>query len=93
MLSERRKHQRHSINRIAKYRSDIGALPRDCMITDISNVGARLFLDGVEIPDQFHLVISGEEGIQHECRVVWRLGGEVGVTFVRSLRRERKPRD
>ena len=90
MLIERRKHQRYAINRIAKFRSDIGALPRDCMITDISSVGARLFLDGVEVPDQFHLAISGEEGIQHECRVVWRLGGEVGVTFVGTPRRERK---
>ena len=54
------------------------------MITDISKDGARLFADGVEVPDQFHLLISGEKGERKECRVVWRLGGEIGVTFVGS---------
>ena len=87
MLSERRQHKRYVINRIAKFQTDSGALPRDCMITDISQQGARLFADGVEVPDQFHLMISGgkdsiAKGSRRECRVVWRLGGEIGVTFV-----------
>ncbi len=82
MLNERRRHKRYTINRIAKFQTDTGALPRDCLITDISKQGARLFVDGVEIPDQFHLFISGENGGRRECRVVWRLGGEIGVTFV-----------
>jgi hypothetical protein len=82
MISDRRKHKRYTINRIAKFQTDSGALPRDCMITDISQDGARLFADGIEIPDQFQLLISGEKGDRRECRVVWRLGGEIGVTFV-----------
>jgi PilZ domain-containing protein len=82
MLDERRQHRRFTINRIAKYQTDATTLPRDCMITDISEHGARLFADGVEVPDQFHLLISGERGERKECRVVWRLGGEIGVTFV-----------
>jgi hypothetical protein len=88
MLDDRRKHRRTVINRIAKFRTDVGSLPRDCMITDISRLGARLFVDGVEVPDQFHLIIGGEQDEDRECRVVWRLGGEIGVTFVGSpLRR------
>jgi hypothetical protein len=51
------------------------------MITDISERGARLFIDGIEVPDQFYLLISGEKVTRQECRVVWRLGGEIGVTF------------
>jgi hypothetical protein len=82
MFSERRKHQRYTINRIAKFQIDANTLPRDCMITDISQQGARLFIDGVEIPDEFHLLISGEKGDRRVCRVVWRLGGEIGVAFV-----------
>jgi hypothetical protein len=82
MLNERRQHQRHKINRIAKFRTDANALPRDCMITDISKSGARLFADTVEIPDSFELFISGEKHDHRQCRVVWRLGGEIGVTFV-----------
>jgi hypothetical protein len=83
MLSERRKHRRYTINRIAKFQTDAGALPRDCMITDISKDGARLFTEAdIDVPDQFQLLISGEGGARRECRVVWRLGGEIGVTFV-----------
>jgi len=52
------------------------------MITDLSKTGARLFADGVEVPDQFHLLISVEKYSRRECQVVWRLGGEIGVNFV-----------
>jgi hypothetical protein len=87
MLNERRQHPRHAINRIAKYQSDTGSLPRDCMITDMSKTGARLFADGVEVPDQFDLLISGDKGVRRGCQVVWRLGGEIGVKFVGPERR------
>jgi hypothetical protein len=89
MIEERRRDRRFTINRVAKYQADSGALPRDCMITDISKQGARLFADGSEVPDQFLLLISGEgeNGSRRECRVVWRLGGEIGVTFVGPERR------
>jgi hypothetical protein len=90
MLDERRQHRRYAINRIAKFQTDAGALPRDCMITDISTQGARLFADAVEVPDQFHLLISGERGSRRECRVVWRLGGEIGVAFVGPERQKPK---
>ena len=82
MFGERRKHQRHIINRVAKYQTDSGALPRDCIITDISQGGARLLIAGPDVPDQFHLTISGEKLVREECSVVWRLGEEIGVTFV-----------
>jgi hypothetical protein len=82
MLSDRRRHRRVQINRTGKFQPDAYTLPRDCMITDLSQSGARLFAEGVEIPDQFHLLISGEKGLRRQCRVIWRLGGEIGVTFL-----------
>jgi hypothetical protein len=82
MFNERRKHRRYTINRVAKFQTDSGALPRDCMITDISQDGARLFADAIDVPDQFHLLISGESNTRRECQVVWRLGGEIGVSFI-----------
>ncbi|MGH6740475.1 MAG: PilZ domain-containing protein [Bradyrhizobium sp.] len=82
MVGERRRDRRYSINRIAKFRTDVGSLPRDCMITDISRLGARLFVDSADLPDQFRLIIAGDECEDRECRVVWRLGGEIGVTFI-----------
>lgn len=82
MLSDRRSHRRHTINRIGKYQADAYTLPRDCMITDISDLGARLFAEGVDVPDQFQLLISNDKkGLRRQCHVVWRLGGEIGVKF------------
>jgi hypothetical protein len=81
MFGDRRKHQRYIINRVAKWQLELGTLPRDCMISDISDRGARLFIEGVEAPDQFYLLIDGSHNRREECHVVWRLGGEVGVTF------------
>ena len=83
VLKDRRQTPRRVINRIAKFHAGAGALPRDCMVTDISEKGARLFSE-VEMPEQFTLSLSGEgNSIRHECRVVWRLGGELGVEFIR----------
>ncbi len=86
MLSERRRDRRTVISRAAKFQTETGALPRDCLITDISKNGARIFADGVEVPDQISLLISGIEKARRECRVVWRLGGELGVEFVGHAR-------
>jgi hypothetical protein len=82
MLIDRRRHPRQRINRLAKVQAETGGLPRDCLITDISAEGARLHVEGIDVPDQFLLWITGERDVRRECRVVWRLGHEVGVTFV-----------
>ena len=84
---ERRSVQRRVINRVAQYRCGLGALPRSCMVTDISTSGARLYSE-TDMPETFTLSVTGEDAdIQRECRVVWRLGGEVGVTFTDNARR------
>ena len=81
VVMERRGVQRRVINRMAQYHCGMGALPRTCMVTDISASGARLYSE-TEMPETFTLSVTGEDAdIRRECRVVWRLGGEVGVTF------------
>jgi hypothetical protein len=83
VLKDRRQSPRQVINRIAKFHAGGGSLPRDCMVTDISENGARLFSEA-DMPEQFTLSLSGEgTSIRRECRVVWRLGGELGVEFIR----------
>ena len=64
---------------LAKIRYSGSTLPRDCWVTDISDGGARLFVEGYELPDQFTLVLENVR--PRECRVVWRLGHEVGCEF------------
>ena len=87
MFAERRRLARRVINRTAQFRSELGSLPRDCMIVDISDGGARLFSEA-DVPATFTLSVSDEGGDTHrECRVVWRVGGEFGVEFTDRQRR------
>jgi hypothetical protein len=51
------------------------------LVMDISSGGARLFAQGVELPDTF-AVVFGDTGIRRVCRRVWCIGAEVGVEFV-----------
>src|ERR1700731_2025125 len=88
-VEERRRTRRREINRVAKIQFGSGTLPRDCLITDISDGGVRLHVEGFDVPDEFVLVLAGERrGAQDRCyRVVWRLGYEVGAEFVRVVGR------
>ena len=89
MFGERRAHQRLPINRVARIVADqLGTC--ECTITDISEGGARLFVSDVELPERFLLQIFADKSIREECKVMWRLGGEMGVQFVtKSLEKER----
>jgi hypothetical protein len=60
-----------------------GSLPRDCWISDISDGGVRLHAEGVDVPDAFTLLIA--RGQRRDCRVVWRLGHEIGAEFADML--------
>ena len=81
MFLERRKIARRVINRVARFASDDGSLPRSCMITDISDGGARLYSE-TDMPQKFTFQVSSDGGdSRRDCRVVWRLGCEVGVEF------------
>lgn len=87
--AERRRSQRRQMSRVAKIQFGTGALPRDCLITDISEGGVRLHVEGIDVPDDFILLLSGDEiGAKERIyRVVWRLGYEIGAKFVGHVRR------
>ncbi len=89
---DRRQTRRRLINRLAKIQFGSGSLPRDCLITDISTGGVRLHVEGFEVPDNFVLLLSGDD-LAKECnyRVVWRLGHEIGARFVGLVRRAGAP--
>lgn len=86
LLKERRKTPRRAINRVAQFYTGAGALPRSCLITDISDSGARLYCES-GMPDTFILSVfdAGSE-MRRDCRVVWRLGGELGIEFLGQRR-------
>jgi hypothetical protein len=79
---ERRKEPRRIINRVAHFHNEICPAPRACTVTNISDGGARLYSE-IDMPPTFTLSVSGEGvSLRRECRVIWRLGGELGVEFI-----------
>jgi len=56
-------------------------LPRDCVITDISDGGVKVVAEHLEPPPEFTLIFS--TGSPKQCRLVWQIGCEFGAEFVR----------
>ena len=84
---DRRRAKREIVNRLAKLQLATGSLPRDCLVTDMSEGGVRLHVEGLEVPDQFTLLLAGAESeARRDCHVVWRLGYEIGVKFLDKFR-------
>jgi PilZ domain len=85
MLTERRKSLRHSFNRYARIQAEMSGPSRDCLIVNLSDDGVRLHSEA-EFPDAFTLVIAEAARPRRSCRVVWRLGFEIGATFTDNER-------
>jgi hypothetical protein len=82
MPQERRASQRRAISRYAKVQVN-GALPRDCLVNNVSEGGLRLHVEGLDVPDDFTVLLDEGSGAKpRRCRVMWRLGYEVGVKFI-----------
>ncbi len=55
-------------------------MPRDCVITDISDGGVKVVAEHLDPPPEFTLIFS--TGNPRQCRLVWRIGCEFGAEFV-----------
>ena len=90
MHTLRRRSSRRRCYRAAKIQLRGGTWARDCLVIDISDVGVRLNAEGLDVPDEFVLLLS-TDGVVREstCKVVWRRGDEVGAKFVATARRPR----
>jgi len=62
---------------------------RDCLILGISDGGVRLYVVGFDVPDEFVLLLSGDDGIeeQNKFKVIWRHDREVGAELVNIVQR------
>lgn len=81
MIKDRRATQRYAVSGVAKIQGRANALPRDCLVTDVSDGGVRLLAEGIDVPDQFVLMFGRDGSVRRDCRVVWRLGHEIGAEF------------
>jgi hypothetical protein len=59
------------------------AQPRKCMLSDISDTGARLTGIQEDLPQEFLLLLSKDGSPRRRCRKVWRDGDRIGVEFIR----------
>ena len=81
MLKERRNSKRYNFNRYARIQVEMSGPSRDCLIVNMSEEGVRLHSEIMEMPNEFTLVIADAEHPRRSCRVVWRLGFEIGAKF------------
>ena len=80
MSANRRKSERRACRQMSKIQFGLGTLPRDCMITDVSDGGLRAFAENVEVPAEFMMILPS--GQRRQCRLAWRIGCEFGAQFV-----------
>ena len=80
-MTTNRRAERRRVLKTGSITYDLGA-GLECAIRNLSNTGALLEsrVDNV-IPNEFSLLIK-PEGIRRECRIVWRAGRRLGVTFI-----------
>ena len=80
---ERRRESRRPLYRAARIQLGNGALPRECVVIDISDSGVRLHVEGFDVPDEFVLLLSGHRVTQEsKYKVVWRFNQELGARFI-----------
>jgi len=79
MFVNQRRSERRPCNRVAKIRFGTN-LPRDCMITDVSDGGVRMIAEYPDIPTEFTIILS--TGEPRNCRLAWRIGYELGAQFI-----------
>ena len=80
MLANRRRSERRVCRSFAKIQFGTGGLPRDCMITDVSDGGVKIIAEYPEIPSEFTVIFSADR--PRACRLAWRIGHEFGAQFV-----------
>lgn len=81
-----RKDQRRSRRRPFRHRAKIvpvdGSETIPCLITDVSQTGARVRTDTAErLPQDFVLQLTESEGPRRFCHLVWRNDSQAGLRF------------
>jgi hypothetical protein len=74
---DRRTSTRHHLQQATSIAFDNGTTQRGCVISDISETGARIMVpNGPDLPEEFTVLIP------RRCRIARRMYGEVGVKFI-----------
>jgi PilZ domain len=83
MHTLRRGSPRRHHYRAAKIQLKDGALAHDCLVINLSKGGVRLNVEGLDIPDEFVLLLDSDGIVKKStCKVAWRFDDEIGAQFV-----------
>jgi hypothetical protein len=88
-IDEKRRNTRQRLGRLATIKLGAGLPPRYVLVTNVSEDGVRLLLNGVEVVDEFVLLFHGNGGPARDgtYKLVWRKGNDVGAKFVSDATR------
>ena len=81
MFQERRQSPRLAFNRYGRIQVDANSPTRDCLVVNISDDGVRLHCDIAETLGDFTLIVDDAKRPRRSCRVIWRIGLEIGAAF------------
>jgi hypothetical protein len=84
---ERRRIPRARLGRLATIKLGIGLEPRYVLVTNASEEGVRLQLNGIEPHDEFVLLFHGNGGPARDgtYKMIWRHGQDVGAKYVSDV--------
>jgi hypothetical protein len=78
-----RSHERTPVQRRVWLLDHLGRQRHWCVMSDISEGGARLELPpGTDPPQMFVLALTEDGSLRRTCEVRWRRDGAIGVRFV-----------
>jgi PilZ domain-containing protein len=86
MFKERRHSPRLAFNRYGRIQVDANGPTRDCLIVNLSHDGVRLHCDVAETLGNFWLIVDDAKRPRRSCRVIWRIGLEIGAAFTDVVR-------
>lgn len=86
-VNEQRHSPRQRLGRLATIKLGAGMPPRCVLVTNVSEDGVRLLLNGIEAIDEFVLLFHGNGGPARDgtYRLAWRKDNDVGAKFVNTV--------
>jgi hypothetical protein len=79
---EKRTSVRRHLYHLTKMKTGSGIPLRDCLILDISDRGARIYIGGLNVPDRFNLLLGEDVVSEYSYEVIWRRDREIGAKLV-----------
>jgi len=88
---DKRKNPRRSLSYPAAIDLGDGSPLRPCSLCDASQDGAQITIAHPDsLPGEFILALSADGAARRRCRVVWRADGQIGVEFLKDVRKLEK---